>query len=70
MCVVEHCDTCIVIWLFSPFNASIHSQIPESALDLMDHLLTLDPSRRMTASEALQHPFLSGFDRDSVPPPV
>jgi cyclin-dependent kinase 12/13 len=46
------------------------SQIPESALDLMDRMLTLDPSRRLTASEALEHPFLSGFDKDSVAPPT
>ena len=47
-----------------------HSLVPDGALDLMDRMLTLDPSRRVTASEALQHPFLSGFDKDSIPPPV
>ena len=63
-CVSQHTPLFLLTFDLS------HSQIPESALDLMDRMLTLDPSRRLTASEALQHPFLSGFDKDSVPPPV
>ena len=30
---------------------------PDAALDLLGRLLCMDPSRRITAAEALQHPF-------------
>ncbi len=41
--------------------------IPEIPLDLLDRLLTLDPGKRLTANEALEHPFLAGIDRDNIP---
>lgn len=34
-------------------------QFPDSAYDLLKRLLELDPKKRITAAEALQHPFLS-----------
>ncbi|EDO46173.1 predicted protein [Nematostella vectensis] len=33
--------------------------LPEDALDLFDAMLTLDPSQRITAEKALEHPFLT-----------
>jgi serine/threonine protein kinase len=32
---------------------------PPEAADLLDRLLAADPARRMTAAEALQHPYLA-----------
>eukprot|EP00826_Nyctotherus_ovalis_P008161 TRINITY_DN12103_c0_g2_i21.p1 TRINITY_DN12103_c0_g2~~TRINITY_DN12103_c0_g2_i21.p1 ORF type:complete len:257 (-),score=71.18 TRINITY_DN12103_c0_g2_i21:131-901(-) len=36
----------------------------EEALDLLEKLLVLVPSRRLTADEALDHPFVSEFGRE------
>ena len=33
--------------------------VSETAKDLIDHLLTVDPSERYTAAQALQHPFFN-----------
>lgn len=46
------------------------SYIPEVPLDLLDKLLTLDPKKRLSSEDALQHPFLDGIDKDVIPPPV
>ena len=45
------------------------SLIPPRALDLFDKLLVLDPSKRMTATEALKHKFLDGVEPEALPPP-
>lgn len=45
------------------------SFIPKSALELLDKLLILDPSRRMSAEVALKCGWLRDVDPDSIPPP-
>lgn len=37
--------------------------VSDAAKDFIRRCLTIDASRRMTAHEALQHPFLAGYDR-------
>lgn len=42
--------------------------MPSLAVDLMDKMLILDPSRRITAADALNHPWFRSFDPSRVPP--
>lgn len=39
--------------------SSLVPRAPPDVLDLLAHMLTYDPSKRLTAKEILQHPFLS-----------
>ena len=62
---VDTCAVCTWIGSCLPFP----SHMPPTALDLLDKLLVLDPSKRMTAEEALKHRFLAEIDPQSLPPP-
>jgi len=51
----------------APPLASIFSAAPEDALDLLAKMLKFNPSERLTAAEALKHPY---FANAPAPTPV
>uniref|UniRef100_A0AC34G9P8 Uncharacterized protein n=1 Tax=Panagrolaimus sp. ES5 TaxID=591445 RepID=A0AC34G9P8_9BILA len=44
-------------------------ELPSIPLDLLDSLLSLDPSKRLTATAALNHPWLKRINIDQIPGP-
>ncbi|CAJ0933009.1 unnamed protein product, partial [Mesorhabditis belari] len=45
-------------------------RLPEAAADLIDKMLTLDPSKRLTCREALDHRFIAGINYRRLEPLV
>lgn len=43
--------------------------LPPVALNLLDRMLILDPSKRITSEESLQHDFLKDVDPTKIAPP-
>lgn len=43
--------------------------LPEYALDLLDRMLELDPSRRISAADALQSSWLQNIDEETMKAP-
>lgn len=49
-------------------SAILHSLAPDpSAINFLDRLLVVDPDQRMSAREALEHPFMTEW-RDPMDP--
>ena len=69
---VQQCMSCsclvpslVLYFMYLYFNLTfslLYSFIPEVPLDLLDKLLALNPNRRISSAEALEHPFLSSVD--------
>ena len=53
---------CLALWY------NLCRFIPEPALELMDMMLALDPSKRISAEESLKHPFLDINPAEIIPP--
>ncbi|ORX86743.1 kinase-like protein [Anaeromyces robustus] len=47
------------------YNLNPDMYIPNEGFDFLSRLLTLDPKTRITAKDALKHPFLVNFDKEN-----
>lgn len=63
------CQESAVIIHFYVGNRLFLFSLPSAALDLLDRMLTLDPTRRCTSEQALISDFLSDIDPSKMPPP-
>lgn len=45
-------------------------KLSKKSLSFMKSLLRMDPSQRLTADEALAHPYFDGLRNEKEPPPV
>lgn len=43
-------------------------RLTDSSLDLLEKMLQLDPAKRYSAAQALDHPFLKEAEFDTIPP--
>ena len=49
-----------------PLNEILPASVPPDALDLVQRLLVFNPDKRLSAEEALQHPYVSKYVSLSV----
>ncbi|KAI3807334.1 hypothetical protein L1987_23260 [Smallanthus sonchifolius] len=50
--------------------ADLYPEAQPSAIDLLEKMLVFDPSKRISVSEALQHPYMSALYSSDMDPPV
>ena len=48
------------------FSGKLWKQVSDGAKDLVSHLLVADPTKRYSVEEALNHPWITGENRDHV----
>ena len=64
------CENCFLSqFSLSPPSSLFYSMIPDVPLDLLDKMLTLDPAKRISAADSLNHPFLKTVDKQKIQPP-
>uniref|UniRef100_A0A673J708 Mitogen-activated protein kinase 15 n=1 Tax=Sinocyclocheilus rhinocerous TaxID=307959 RepID=A0A673J708_9TELE len=51
-----------------PFDEILPASVPPDALDLVQRLLVFNPDKRLSAEEALQHPYVSKFHNPAREP--
>jgi mitogen-activated protein kinase 15 len=51
-----------------PDLTALFPSAPHDALDLMEKLMMIDPSKRLTVQEALEHPYLTQFHNEANEP--
>jgi len=49
-----------------PLRTLVHTDAPDEAVDLLERMLQLDPKQRISAADALKHPFLSTDEQQSA----
>ncbi|KAL7829657.1 hypothetical protein AOLI_G00305420 [Acnodon oligacanthus] len=51
-----------------PLGDLLQPSVPHDALDLLQHLLVFNPDKRLTAEQALQHPYVAKFHNPAREP--
>lgn len=55
----------------TPLRAVLPQHMPAAAVDLLSKMLVYDPKKRITAQQALMHPYFNvGFDEEPLMPPM
>ena len=55
---------------FFQFDSAVWANVSNTCKHLICRLLTVDPSKRLSSAEAVQHPWFTGVDEHLVPPVV
>jgi serine/threonine protein kinase len=53
-------------WFKSPFAKSIVDNIDDNGLELLEAFLAYDPKDRITAKDALNHPFFDDLHKENI----
>ena len=53
-------------WYKTPFASTVSNHLDDNGLDLLEQLLKYDPKDRITAKDALNHPYFDDLDKENV----
>ena len=70
MCVRACVCVCVCVYVCRPRRsfAEVCSHAPVESVDLMNKLLQLNPEKRISASTALEHPYVAQFHNPAEEP--
>lgn len=54
-------------WSSYSLNESMDGNLDKNGLDLLDRMLIYDPAKRISAKQALQHPYFDDLDKSDLP---
>jgi len=59
-------NTAFPIWFKTPFHPTVRDRVDAAGLDLLEQFVAYDPKDRITAKDALNHPYFDDLDKENV----
>jgi cyclin-dependent kinase 1 len=53
-------------WYKTPFTVVVRDNLDDKGLELLEHFLMYDPKDRITAKDALHHPYFDDLDKENI----